>query len=224
MVKAEAAIYTRPGGGVFRGTLPDPGLSSAVPAPALDDAVDELAALQLMVTSQDLPFGWEFDGTDAKLSDIFADISTRNMTPHERAAFTQGKRKELTEFFGNDVWEFHKPTGEEDPRRMLKAKWVLKWTKSDDGTPRAKVSKDAAELMGIEPNTLMKLIRPMHGQVGAPRRWWLRAVDDLKASGLKQHPLDHCAFRSFDEGGNNDGFTLLYVDDMLGVFIVELSH
>eukprot|EP00959_Pyramimonas_sp_CCMP1952_P201944 4222892-Pyramimonas_sp.AAC.1 len=60
------------------------------------------------------------------------------MTPHERAAFMQGKRKELTESFGNDVWEFHKPTGEEDPRRILKAKWVLKWTKNDDGTPRAK--------------------------------------------------------------------------------------
>ncbi|CAK0855240.1 unnamed protein product, partial [Prorocentrum cordatum] len=216
MDTAEAAIFTRPGGGVFRGTLPDPGLSSAVPVPDLDDADDELAALQLMVTSQDLPFGWEFDGADAKLSDIFVDISTRNMTPHERAAFMQGKRKELTEFFGNDVWEFHQPTGEEDPRRILKAKWVLKWTKNDDGTPRAKVPKDAAELMGIEPNTLMKLIRPLYGQVDAPRRWWLRAVDDFKASGLKQHPLDPCAFLSFDEDGNNDGFILLYVDDMLG--------
>ncbi|CAK0820802.1 unnamed protein product [Prorocentrum cordatum] len=213
------------------GTLPDPGLSSAVPVPGLDDADDELAALQLMVTSQDSPFGWEFDGTDAKLSDIFVDISTRNMTPHERAAFMQGKRKELTEFFGNDVWESHKPTGEEDPRRILKAKWVLKWTKNDDGAPRAKarlahfkVPKDAAELMGIEPNTLMKLIKRMYGQVDAPRRWWLRAVDDLKASGLKQHPLDPCAFLSFDEDGNNDGFILLYVDDMLGGKLTQTPH
>eukprot|EP00959_Pyramimonas_sp_CCMP1952_P004139 86959-Pyramimonas_sp.AAC.1 len=70
--------------------------------------------------------------------------------------------------------------------------------------------------MGIEPNTLMKLIKPMYGQVDAPRRWWLRAVDDLKASGLKQHPLDPCTFLNFDEDGNNDGFVLLYVDDMLG--------
>ncbi|CAK0802739.1 unnamed protein product, partial [Prorocentrum cordatum] len=215
------------------GTLPDPGLSSAVPVPDLDDVDDDFAALQLMVTSQDLPFGWEFDGTEAKLSDIFVDISTRNMTPHERAALTQGKRKELTEFFGNDVWEFHKPTGEEDPRRMLEAKWVLKWTKNDDGTQRAKarlvlqgfndpdalggaVPKDAAELTGVEPDTLMKLIKPMYGQVDAPRRWWLRAVDDLKASGLKQHPLDPCMFLSFDEDGNCDGFIPLDVDDMLG--------
>eukprot|EP00959_Pyramimonas_sp_CCMP1952_P177036 3700332-Pyramimonas_sp.AAC.1 len=137
MDKAEAAIFTRPGGGDFRGTLPDPGLSSAVPVPDLDDADDEFPALQLMVTSQDLPFGWEFDGTEAKLSDIFVDISTRNMTSHGRAASMQGKRKELTEFFGNDVWEFHKPTSEEDPRRILKAKWALRWT-NDDGTPRAK--------------------------------------------------------------------------------------
>eukprot|EP00959_Pyramimonas_sp_CCMP1952_P104933 2193466-Pyramimonas_sp.AAC.1 len=80
----------------------------------------------------------------------------------------------------------------------------------------AKVPKDAAELMGIEPNTLMKFIKPMYGQVDAPRRWWPRAVDDLKASGLKQLLLDPCRFLSFDEDGNNDGFNLRYVDDMLG--------
>ncbi|CAK0833042.1 unnamed protein product, partial [Prorocentrum cordatum] len=257
MDKAEAAIFTRPGGGVFRGTLPDPGLSSAVPALDLDDADDELAALQLMVTSQDLPFGWEFDGAEAKLSDILVDISTRNMTPHERAAFMQSKRKELAEFFGNDVWEFHKPTGEEDPRRILKAKWVLKWTKNDDGTLRAKarlalqgfnvpdalsgavptasptasrlarqmalqlaanngwrlwradvataflqgrpqerelyakVPKDAAELMGIEPNTLMKFIKPMYGQVKRKfkfRKWIEDDKMDYCGSDLSQTP------------------------------------
>ena len=58
------------------------------------------------------------------------------------------------------------------------------------------VSKDAAELMGIDPDTLMELIKPMCGQVDAPRRWWLRAVDDVKASGLKQQTLDPCAFMS----------------------------
>ncbi|CAK0884931.1 unnamed protein product, partial [Prorocentrum cordatum] len=173
------------------------------------------------------------DGTEAKLSDIFVETSTRNMTPHERAAFMRGKRKDLTEFFGSDVWEFHKLTGEEDFRRILMAKWVIKWTKNDDGTPRAMarlvlqgfndpyalssaVPTDAAELMGIEPDTLMKLIKPVCGQVDAPRRGWLRAVDDLRASGLKQHPLDPCVFLSFDEDGNSDGFSLLYVDDMLG--------
>ncbi|CAK0823386.1 unnamed protein product, partial [Prorocentrum cordatum] len=139
----------------------------------------------------DLPFGWGFNGTDAKLSDIFAGISTRNMTPHERAAFIQGKQKELTEFFGNDVWEFHKPTGEGGPRRILKAKWVLKWTKNDDGTPSAKVPKDAAELMGIEPNTLMKLIGPMYGQVKRRfkfRKWNDDDKMDYRGSDLTQTP------------------------------------
>eukprot|EP00959_Pyramimonas_sp_CCMP1952_P303700 6355559-Pyramimonas_sp.AAC.1 len=70
--------------------------------------------------------------------------------------------------------------------------------------------------MGIEPGTLMKLIKPMYGQVDAPGRWWLRAVDDLRASGLKQHPLDPCVFLSFDEDGNCDGLILFYVGDMLG--------
>eukprot|EP00959_Pyramimonas_sp_CCMP1952_P219363 4586304-Pyramimonas_sp.AAC.1 len=45
--------------------------------------------------------------------------------------------------------------------------------------------------MGIEPDAA-KLIKPMYGQVGAPRRWWQRALDDRRACGLKQHPLGPC--------------------------------
>eukprot|EP00959_Pyramimonas_sp_CCMP1952_P117297 2451809-Pyramimonas_sp.AAC.1 len=63
----------------------------------------------------------------------------------------------------------------------------------------------------------MKLIKPMYGQVvDAPRRWWQRAVYDLEASGLKQHPLGPCLFVSYDKDGNCDAFVRLYVDDMLG--------
>jgi hypothetical protein len=102
-----------------------------------DSADDELAAMQLMLEDNDLPVGWEFDSNATKLNDIYAEISTRTMTPRERAAFMDGKRKELEEFFGNEVWEFHKPTGDEDPMRILKAKWVLKWTENDDGTSSA---------------------------------------------------------------------------------------
>ncbi|CAK0900306.1 unnamed protein product, partial [Prorocentrum cordatum] len=65
-------------------------------------------------------------------------------------------------------------------------------------------------------DTLMKVIEPMHGQMDAPRRWWRRAVDDLKASGLKQHPLGPCLVVSYDKDGNCDGFVLLYVGDVLG--------
>eukprot|EP00959_Pyramimonas_sp_CCMP1952_P248308 5190295-Pyramimonas_sp.AAC.1 len=70
--------------------------------------------------------------------------------------------------------------------------------------------------MGIEPDKLMELIKPMHGQVDAPRRWWQRAVDDLKASGLKQHPLGPCLFVSYEKDDNCDGCILFYVDDVLG--------
>eukprot|EP00959_Pyramimonas_sp_CCMP1952_P365816 7661179-Pyramimonas_sp.AAC.1 len=182
-----------------------------------------------------------------------------------------GKRKELDEIVRN-----------EDPKRILMARWVLKWTENDGGAPRAKarlvlqgfndpdaldgkvptasptatrlgrqlvmllaansgwrlrtadvataflqgrpqervlsseVPRDAADLKGIEPDALVKLIRPMHGQVDAPRREWQRASDDLKASGLKLHPLDPWFFVSYDADGNCEGFILLYVDDMLG--------
>ena len=34
--------------------------------------------------------------------------------------------------------EFHKPTGVEDPKGIHVAKWVFKWAKNDDDTPRAK--------------------------------------------------------------------------------------
>eukprot|EP00959_Pyramimonas_sp_CCMP1952_P023587 495996-Pyramimonas_sp.AAC.1 len=59
------------------------------------------------------------------------------MAARERAAFMDGKRKELGELFGHAVRELHKPTGDEGPERILKAKWVLTWTKDDDSAPRA---------------------------------------------------------------------------------------
>ena len=70
--------------------------------------------------------------------------------------------------------------------------------------------------MGADPDTLMKLIKPMYGQVDAPRRWFLRAVNDLKSIGLRQHPLDPCILLSFNDSGECDGFINLYVDDFSG--------
>ena len=55
-----------------------------------------------------------------------------------------------------------------------------------------------------------------NGQVDAPRRWFLKAVADLKLTGLIQHPLDPCVFLSYDDNGQLDGFLLVYVDDFLG--------
>ena len=56
----------------------------------------------------------------------------------------------------------------------------------------AKVPLVAADLTGIDPDALMELIKPARGQVDAPRRWWLRALDDLKASGLERRQLGPC--------------------------------
>ena len=50
-----------------------------------------------------VPFRWEFDGHAARFNDIYAEVSTRGMTPRERAALMEGKRNDLSELFGNDA-------------------------------------------------------------------------------------------------------------------------
>eukprot|EP00959_Pyramimonas_sp_CCMP1952_P273970 5726940-Pyramimonas_sp.AAC.1 len=122
--------------------------------------------MQLMLEDKDLPFAWEFDGNKAKLNDIYAEISTRTMTPHERAAFMDGKRKELEEFFGNEVWEFHKPTGDEDPKLILKAKWVLKWTTNDVGTPTARYRRHHLQHLDWDVSWLCYWQRTADGDCG----------------------------------------------------------
>ena len=49
----------------------------------------------------------------------------------------QAKMTELESFFENGVWtaDFQ---GQADPERTLKGRFLLKWSKNPDGTPRAK--------------------------------------------------------------------------------------
>eukprot|EP00959_Pyramimonas_sp_CCMP1952_P454609 9470173-Pyramimonas_sp.AAC.3 len=99
---AGAPIFTRPAG-VYRG--PPLSVTTAESQPVGDDSADdELAVMQLMLEDKDLPSGWEFDGNDAKLNNIYAWTSARTIIPRERAAFMDGKRKELEEFFGYEIW------------------------------------------------------------------------------------------------------------------------
>lgn len=74
---------------------------------------------------------------------------------------------------------------------------------------------DAAKLLGMDSQTVMKLKKPMYGQGDAPLNWYLEANSRLKYCGLRNHPLDPCLYLLYDR----DELVLmirLHVDDMLG--------
>ena len=81
----------------------------------------------------------------------------------------------------------------------------------------------------------MLLLKPCYGQTDAPRGWYLEAVGRLLRAGLRQHPLDPCAFLIYEkddpEYSDDDpihketstlgpeklcGMVIMHVDDMLG--------
>ena len=65
-------------------------------------------------------------------------LNERRMTLADRLAFMEAKKKELESFFQNDVWEMVKDNGTVPSDRILKAHFILKWTKWPNGEPRAK--------------------------------------------------------------------------------------
>ena len=94
-------------------------------------------------------------------------LSERQMSLQDRLAFLEAKKSELDSFFKNDVWEADSmenvPEG-----RLLKAHFILKWSKWADGSPRAKARlitqgfKDPDALNGMidtEAPTLSRLSR-----------------------------------------------------------------
>ena len=75
--------------------------------------------------------------TDGHIHLTAGEVSTRHLKPDERAAFIEAKVKELESFFENGVWE-HASTSTTDDARTMRARFLLKWSKNADGTPRAK--------------------------------------------------------------------------------------
>ena len=65
------------------------------------------------------------------------DISERHLSLERKLLFQAAKRKELQPFFENQVWEFGKASNAE-PARTMTARMLLKWSKNEDGSPRAK--------------------------------------------------------------------------------------
>ena len=57
------------------------------------------------------------------------------MSLADRMAFIEAKRKELESFFQNDVWEMVHNDGTIPADRILKAHFILKWSKWPNGEP-----------------------------------------------------------------------------------------
>ena len=225
-------------------------------------------------------------------------VSERHLTLEERLQFQSAKQKELRSFFENQVWEFDSISNA-DPARTMTARMLLKWSKNEDGSPRAKArlivrgyadvdalqgsletssptttrlsrsfllsltsmlgwdlwTSDVAtaflqglpqerklwvklpaeclQLLGASDDTRMLLVKPVYGQLDAPRRWYLEAVRRLRSLGLRQHILDPCTFLVYETDFENPyapglprastlgddrlcGMICLHVDDMLG--------
>ena len=183
-------------------------------------------------------------------------MSERHLTLEQKLQFQAAKQKELRSFFENQVWEFDSAQNS-DPARTMTARMLLKWSKNEDGTPRAKarlivrgysdvdalqgtletssptttrlsrnmllslstvlrwqlwtsdiataflqglpqerklwvkLPAECLKLLGAEEDTRMLLVKPVYGQLDAPRRWYLEAVRRLRALGLRQHLLDY---------------------------------
>ena len=226
-------------------------------------------------------------------------VSERHLSLEQKLLFQAAKQKELQSFFENQVWEFDKASSA-DPARTMTARMLLKWSKNEDGSPRAKarlivrgysdvdalqgtletssptttrlsrnfllslstilqwqlwtsdiataflqglpqerklwvkLPAECLKLLDAEDDTRMLLVKPVYGQLDAPRRWYLEAVRRLRALGLRQHILDPCTFLIYeaDHGGPTGespdpdpsflgserlcGMICLHVDDMLG--------
>ena len=225
-------------------------------------------------------------------------VSERHLSLDEKLQFQNAKQKELRSFFENQVWQFD-TTANADPSRTMTARMLLKWSKNEDGSPRAKarlivrgyadvdalqgsletssptttrlsrsfllsltsmlgwklwtsdiataflqglpqerklwvkLPSECLRLLGAPEETRMLLVKPVYGQLDAPRRWYLEAVRRLRSLGLRQHILDPCTFLIYETDLEDPykpgtcrsstlgddrlcGMICLHVDDMLG--------
>ena len=116
------------------------------------------------------------------------DISERHLSLEQKLLFQAAKRKELQSFFENQVWEFDKASNAE-PARTMTARMLLKWSKNEDGSPRAKARlivrgySDVDALQGtLETSspTTTRLSRNFSPSLSTILRWQLWTSDMLR--------------------------------------------
>ena len=123
-----------------------------VPVPEAAD--DELAIEDVyMVKVDDLPVGWKCVSGELELDEVYmanqttqhkkpphrkGEVNLRLLSPDDQALFVEAKRKELEQFFHNDVWEFATPAESQsatEARRVISARWVLTWKRTNEDKP-----------------------------------------------------------------------------------------
>ena len=112
-------------------------------------------------------------------------LSEKKLTVEDRQAFLEAKKSELDSFFKNDVWEYD-DGGNAPAGRVLRAHFILKWSKWPDGSPRAKArlitqgfrDPDALEgKIATESPTLGRLGRNFIMSVASNNGWSLFCSD-----------------------------------------------
>lgn len=125
---------------------------TAIPVPEAND--DELHIEDVyMVKVDDLPTGWRCVSGNLELDEVYmaqkaetnkqtaarkGEVNVRKLPPDEQALFVEAKRKELEQFFENDVWEFATPVESQAAiaaRRVVSARWVLTWKRTNEDRP-----------------------------------------------------------------------------------------
>ena len=134
---------------------------------------------------------------EKRQKDARANLSERAMSLADRVAFVQAKKKELESFFTNHVWEFA-TEGEAPANRVLKAHFILKWSKHPDGSPRAKARlitqgfRDPDALAGLLDSTSPTLSRLGRTTLMslASLKAWKTFIADITTAFLqgKEHP------------------------------------
>ena len=96
----------------------------------------------------------------------------------------------LTSMLGWDLWTSDVATAFLQGLPQERKLWV-------------KLPAECLQLLGASDDTRMLLVKPVYGQLDAPRKWYLEAVRRLRSLGLRQHILDPCTFLVYETGFEN---------------------
>jgi hypothetical protein len=126
-------------------------------------------------------------------------LSEKSLNVADKAAFAAAKRKELQSFFDNQVWQFCEKV---DPARTMRARFLLKWRKGDNGEQEAKArlviqgfrDPDALEgkLQTSSP-TASRIARQLLLALAAIEGWTI-SVADVQTAFLQGKPQERTLY------------------------------
>ena len=126
-------------------------------------------------------------------------LSERQMSASKLAALAEARQKELQSLFDNCVWSY---TSSADPRRTMRARFLLKWRTGEGGQPDAKARlvlqgfRDPDALEGkLETSspTATRMARQMLFSIASVSDWSLYVADAATAF-LQGKPQERVLF------------------------------